>query len=113
MPIFDGDFPENKVLSREYKRGYQDGLEQSRVALAEFFRTLLIDRFGSIPPNLESKLLSITPAEIEAIAPRLSRGDHHRRTLALINLIAPAATAPPNPKSPPQPTPRDDLPRPS
>lgn len=74
MPIF---FDEKKVLGSEYKRGLEEGrkeaLEEGRQSELKLIRIMLTDRFGSIPPDVETKLSSLTSPEVERLAPRLLR----------------------------------------
>ena len=73
MPVFD-DILENKVLGREYKRGLERGLEQGRLSgELDLLRIVIVDRFGSVPPALDSKISAMGPAELEEMARRVSR----------------------------------------
>lgn len=61
MPVFD-DVLENKVLGREYTRGE-----------LHLLRIMIEDRFGTIPPALEAKIVAMPAPEIEQMARRVSR----------------------------------------
>jgi hypothetical protein len=63
MPIFI-DRLENKVLGREYKRGFQQGFRES-------LRRQIEKRFGSLPSWAEQRLAGASTEQLEELATRV------------------------------------------
>ena len=55
---------ENKVLGREFKRGFREGH-------LRIIRPLIEKRFGPIPPWVEERLSNLSMDEIDALVYRL------------------------------------------
>ena len=83
MPILES-LMDHKVLGREFKRGYAEGLEISRAkrmeegraegmvkGAAKIVRRLLQKRFGEIPPWAEQNILAATFGDLESWADML------------------------------------------
>ena len=67
MPVFD-DILENKVLGREFKRGFEEGLRDGELKI---LRRQITAWFGPIPPPLDERLSKLLPSELEDYSVRL------------------------------------------
>ncbi len=71
MPILN-DILDNKVLGREFKRGWQEGRQEGRQeGELTVLRRLVEKRFGAIPGWAEEKLASRSTAELEEMSVRV------------------------------------------
>jgi flagellar biosynthesis/type III secretory pathway protein FliH len=59
---------ENKVLEREFKRGFEEGKRQG---LEEVLRHRIEKRFGSLPDWAEKRLASRSTSELEELSIRI------------------------------------------
>lgn len=74
MPVYI-DILENKVLGREYRRGFEEGRREGREegrreGKLEFLHDQIQDRFGVLPEWAEKRLAALSAAEIHRTAIR-------------------------------------------